>query len=54
MPLSRTSGLCQGCAEIRMTANIIDLQTHTGYHFTRWRQRVAASVGGTLLDEQRG
>lgn len=35
-----------------MTANIIDLQTHSGYHFKRWRERMAASVGGLLLDER--
>jgi hypothetical protein len=29
------------------------MREHGGYYFDDWRRRVAASVGGVLLDEKR-
>jgi hypothetical protein len=36
---------------MRQAAAIIDMHTHSGHFFQRWRRGMAASVGGVLLDD---
>lgn len=41
------------CAKAAMRANNVQLSEHRGPYFDHWRRRMAASVGGVLLDEHR-
>ena len=49
-PLS-ARGKCSDCGVGKQAATIIDMHTHSGYFFQRWRRGMAASVGGVLLDD---
>ncbi len=44
-------GLCQDCWELNETENLTDLVHHSGPWFLHWRRRMAAAVGGVLLDD---
>ena len=46
-------GLCREHSQARFESNFDALQSHSGPEFHHWRQRIAASVGASLLDEQR-
>lgn len=49
-PLSHTR-LCRGCAVARAGAMYEGLTTRSGPAFQYWRRRIAASVGGVLVDD---
>jgi len=49
-PLSHTR-LCRPCWERREEENYDALTTRSGPYFHHWRTRIAASVGGVLLDD---
>jgi hypothetical protein len=49
-PLSHTR-LCRSCAIARSAENYTGLTTRSGDAFAHWRERMAASVGGVLLDD---
>jgi hypothetical protein len=49
-PLSRTR-LCGKCGVELVECNYDALTAHDGPEFLRWRRRIAASVGGVLLDD---
>jgi len=51
-PISWT-GKCERCAVALAEANYLALITHSGPEFVHWRRRIAASVGGVLLDDAR-
>jgi hypothetical protein len=36
-----------------LTSSIIEQASHSGPIFQHWRRRIAASVGATVLDDQR-
>lgn len=48
-----TRGKCVTCAEALVAVSIFQMATHDGPVFIYWRQRMAASVGGRLLDDER-
>lgn len=48
--LSRT-GLCLECGREKQRQALTQISEHRGPWFTYWRQRMAASVGGVLLDD---
>lgn len=50
-PLSHTR-LCEECAITNVAHNLIGICEHSGPAFRRWRQAMAASVGGALLDDR--
>jgi hypothetical protein len=39
------------CAERLIRENILGIASHRGPYFKHWRQQMAASVGGVLLDD---
>jgi hypothetical protein len=43
--------LCVRCARARIEHNYDGLTEHTGPFFRHWRTRIAASVGGVLIDD---
>jgi hypothetical protein len=43
-------GLCPDHTQQRMHENTRQLREHRGPYFQRWREAMAASVGGSLLD----
>lgn len=45
-------GLCEEHGRQRMHQNVTGLHEHQGPAFQRWREAMARSVGGALLDEQ--
>jgi hypothetical protein len=45
--------LCAEHGDERMRDNLSELRAHSGPYFRRWRERIAASVGGVLLDDLR-
>jgi len=44
-------GRCRPCGLERETASIVEQAQHAGPIFDYWRERMAACVGGVLLDE---
>lgn len=44
-------GRCQPCWTANQVDNIRQLANHRGPYFKHWRQAMAASVGGVLLDD---
>lgn len=46
--------LCRDCALELRDLNNDGIHTKTGPAFKRWRQSMAASVGGVLLDDVTG
>lgn len=44
-------GKCPACAEWLINENLRQLEAHDGPFFRHWRGKLAASVGGRLLDE---
>lgn len=51
-PLSHTR-LCAEHSRARLTAAIVEQVEHDGPVFQHWRRRIAASVGGVILDDRR-
>lgn len=47
------SGQHLECGKRRMNENILGITSHSGPAFQRWRQAMAASVGGILVDDDR-
>jgi hypothetical protein len=45
-------GKCQSCGADHSIENATQLHEHRGPYFEHWRVRVAASVGGVLLDDE--
>lgn len=45
--------LCRDCGKARANANLVGLTTRSGPYFKLWRQRMAASVGAAIADEER-
>lgn len=45
-------GKCVECAAERIADNHIAMRTHSGPYFRHWRERLAAAVGGRLLDDE--
>jgi len=45
------NGKCGECGERLNREALADLHYHRGPVFDHWRQRLAASVGGVLLDD---
>jgi hypothetical protein len=45
--------LCADCGREVLTSSIIEQASHSGPIFQHWRRRIAASVGATVLDDQR-
>jgi predicted amidophosphoribosyltransferase len=48
------TGLCAACGPRIQREALIQISEHRGPWFRLWRERMAASVGGRLLDEPRG
>lgn len=46
-------GKCARCSQTRIAENHFGMTTRTGPYWKLWRKRMAASVGGVLVDEQR-
>jgi predicted RNA-binding Zn-ribbon protein involved in translation (DUF1610 family) len=46
-------GKCPECGEGRAKRQTREMREHSGYYFDDWRHRVAASVGGVILDDKR-
>jgi hypothetical protein len=46
-------GKCTRCSQLLQERNILSLHVKSGEAFLEWRRRVAASVGGVLLDDLR-
>lgn len=46
------TGKCARHSMEALTSNVVQMVEHRGPNFERWRQRMAASVGAVLLDEQ--
>jgi hypothetical protein len=44
-------GRCLACWTANQDDNIRQLAAHRGPYFKHWRQQIAASVGGVLLDD---
>ena len=44
-------GKCPVCAERLVRENILGIASHSGPYFKHWRQQMALSVGGVLLDD---
>lgn len=42
-------GKCHDCGQILQAAGIVQQANHTGPVFEHWRNRVAASVGATII-----
>ena len=49
-PISWT-GKCAACAIAIASDNVLSMIEHSGPRFHAWRRGMAASVGGTLLDD---
>lgn len=47
------TGLCQEHSIERLTDNLIGLTTKSGEPWRKWRESMAACVGGVLMDERR-
>ncbi len=47
-------GKCQRCGHRRIAENHYGLTTRSGPYWRLWRKRMAASVGGVLLDDDGG
>jgi len=47
------TGKCGTCARARLEANADQMHARSGPNFEHWRRRMAASVGGVLLDDAR-
>jgi hypothetical protein len=45
------TGLCPDCSESIQADALKQISEHRGPYFKLWRQRMAASVGGVLLDD---
>lgn len=45
------TGLCPPCSERAFVDNLVQLKTHRGPRFHYWRRRIAASVGGVIVDD---
>jgi hypothetical protein len=45
------SGQCPDHSRIRMEENVKQMRARSGPNFTRWREAMARSVGGQLLDD---
>jgi hypothetical protein len=45
------TGLCGPCAKQRRLDNLEQMTTRSGPNFQKWRRRMAASVGGVILDD---
>ena len=45
------TGLCPACGRAAMAENVAQMEARSGPNFTKWRQRMAASVGAVLLDD---
>ncbi len=45
-------GKCSGCGASIFEQNLDGLHYLAGPYFLHWRRRMAASVGGTLLDDE--
>jgi hypothetical protein len=44
-------GKCQECAHAVQRQAILEIRAHNGPYFKHWRQQMARSVGGVLLDD---
>jgi hypothetical protein len=44
-------GFCIECAKRRRAQANLEMRTHSGPTFTKWRRSMAASVGGVLVDD---